>query len=99
MDVGNGLGSVQGFEETECNLLVDLMLSVLERGGVMKTTCLQKRATYSVKGCMNSDTLLAIGGNEVGDLRLQMIPVFCPTMQSTAWRVLLAKKRRSDCFC
>ena len=76
MDVGNGLGSVQGFEETECDLLVDLMLRVLERGGVMKTTCLQKRATYSVKGCMNSDTLLAIGGNEVGDLRLQMIPVF-----------------------
>ena len=65
----------------------------------MNATCLQKRATYSVKGYMNFDTLLAIGGYEVGDLRLQMIAIICPTMQSTAWRALLAKKRRSDCFC
>lgn len=42
MDVGNGVGSLRDFEETECDLLVDLTLRILESEWRVCWTCLQK---------------------------------------------------------
>ena len=42
MDIGDGRGSIEGFEESDRRLFVDLILRILESEGRVLRTCLQK---------------------------------------------------------